>query len=75
MKEYKSRDNENEKRDADIRKMIRNERNQYREISSQRRIDVKEDQKVFSRFVNAHDEKTILKKVAKEAETSPRASI
>ena len=61
-----------ENRNMDLRRMIREEKAQHREISLQRRAVKKEDNKVFEKFVDAHDEKLILRNAKK---TSPRNSL
>jgi len=61
LDEYKYHETENEKRNTDLRRSIREEKAQHRELSMTRRVETKADQKVFSKFVNAHDEKLILR--------------
>ena len=64
-----------ENRNVELRRMIREEKAQHREISLQRRAVKKEDNKVFEKFVDAHDEKLILRNAKKQVELSPRASV
>ena len=74
LDEYLQKVKDMEKRDQDLRKMIREQKAQHRDLSHQRRDESVEDRKVFSKFVNAHDEKLILRQHAKQIETSPRNS-
>ena len=53
--------------------MIKSEKEKYRELSSQIRVEGKQDKRVFEKFVNAHDEKLVLKKQAMHVENSPPA--
>lgn len=75
LDEYKRREKEAHQRDADLRKMIKEEKAQHRELSLQARQDRKEEKKVFNKFVSAHDEKLVLRSHAKQVELSPRSSI
>ena len=43
-------------------RMIKEEKERYRELSTKIRVEGKQDMKVFEKFVNAHDEKLVLKK-------------
>ena len=61
MQEFKLREAETTKKESELRKMIREEKATHREMSVQKRSESKEDRKVFSKFVNAHDEKEILR--------------
>ena len=55
LDEYRELEAENKKRDTELRKMIKEEKVQHREISKSRRANSKDDKKIFSSFVNAHD--------------------
>ena len=56
LKEYKAREAGEEKREAELRKMIREQKAQHREMSMQCRYDDIEDRKLFIKFADTHDE-------------------
>ena len=59
--QYRELEEDNQKRDQDLRRAIKEEKQQHRELSRVRRADSKEDAKVFQKFVTAHDERILLR--------------
>ena len=74
LKEYQIKEADNEKRDAELRKMIREHKAQHRELSMKSRYDDIEDRRLFTKFADAHDDKLILKKAIRQSEFSPKSS-
>ena len=61
LQEFKLKEAETTKRESELRQMIRGEKTTHREMSVQKRSESKEENKIFSKFINAHDEKEILR--------------
>ena len=71
---YAAREADLRKRDLDLIEMIKTEKLKHREVSTLLRDVVKQDYKVFSKYVSAHGEKQILRKQVLQSEFSPRSS-
>ena len=54
-----------------MRKLIKEEKERYRDLSTKVRVEGKQDMKVFEKFVNAHDERLVLKKKIMHEVSSP----
>ena len=54
-----------------MRKLVKDEKDRYRDLSTKVRIEGKQDMKVFENFVNAHDERLVLKKKIMHEVSSP----
>ena len=69
--EQARRDDEKRKKDTEMRKLIKEEKDRYRDLSTKIRVEGKQDMKVFEKFVNAHDERLVLKKKVMHEVSSP----
>ena len=75
--EHEKRETEARKKDSEVRKMIKEAKDRYRDLSVQMRADGKEDRKVFEKFISVHDEKLALKNLAMQVaeSTSPTSKL
>ena len=73
--EHSNKDREKQKKDTEVRLLIKEEKDRYRDLSTKIRVDGRHERKVFEKFVNVHDEKLVLRKHALHAENSPKNRI